>query len=138
MHVSMYQSIEMNCVVLSVKFVGGFFISILRNKQLFTKKLGAQNQSVFKKLKFSKYPNPAIWKKNRAIPLEKVPFSCERDRQPIWKFNMATYIFSIYPLVLRKLGILGRIVFRNHSNQSLFWGLLVAFTGSYDNKGACF
>jgi hypothetical protein len=33
-----YQSIDIQCIVLSVKFDGGLFISVLRNKQLFTKK----------------------------------------------------------------------------------------------------
>jgi hypothetical protein len=32
-----YQSIDMHCIVLPVKFDGRLFISVLRNKQLFEK-----------------------------------------------------------------------------------------------------
>jgi hypothetical protein len=32
-----YQSIDMHCIVLPLKFDGGLFISVLRNKQLFKK-----------------------------------------------------------------------------------------------------
>jgi hypothetical protein len=38
MFVSGYPSIDMYCIVLSVKFDGGLFITILKNKQLFKKK----------------------------------------------------------------------------------------------------
>jgi hypothetical protein len=35
--VSGYQSIDLHCIVLPVKFDGGLSISVLRNKQLFKK-----------------------------------------------------------------------------------------------------
>jgi hypothetical protein len=56
-------------IVLPVKVDGGLSTSVLRNEQLFTKKIVGSNRSVFKKLKFSKLSTPAIWKKVR--PLEK-------------------------------------------------------------------
>jgi hypothetical protein len=40
MHLSWCQPIDMHCIVLPVKFEDGLSISVLRNKQLFTKKLG--------------------------------------------------------------------------------------------------
>jgi hypothetical protein len=40
MRVSWYQSIEMHCIVLPVKYEGGLSISVLKNEQLFTQNWG--------------------------------------------------------------------------------------------------
>jgi hypothetical protein len=57
MLVSGYQSIDMLCIVLSVKFYGGLSISVLKNKQLL-KKNGRQKVNIFKKFKFLNLSNP--------------------------------------------------------------------------------
>jgi hypothetical protein len=36
------QSLDMHCIVLAVKFDGWLYISVLRNKQLFTKNWGSK------------------------------------------------------------------------------------------------
>jgi hypothetical protein len=46
MLVSEYQSIDMLCIVLSVKFEGGLSILVLRNKQLYKKKRTSKVQKV--------------------------------------------------------------------------------------------
>jgi hypothetical protein len=47
-YVSGYQSIDMHCIVLPVKFDGELSISVLRNKQLFKNKWGLKVH-IFKK-----------------------------------------------------------------------------------------
>jgi hypothetical protein len=68
--ISGYQSIDMCFIVVPVEFDGGLYISVLRNKQLFTKKKG-QKFTFSKKFQFS---NPASWKKDRPLPREKSQF----------------------------------------------------------------
>jgi hypothetical protein len=56
-----------------VKFGCGLSISVLRNLQLFTRKKGFKTDQFSKSTNFSNISNPAIWKKDRPIPLKKVP-----------------------------------------------------------------
>jgi hypothetical protein len=104
MLVSGYQSIEMQRIVLPVKFDGGLFISVLRNEQHFTKKWGSKPIS-FQKLKFPNLSNPTNWKKDR--PWKKFHFSWisffERDRQPNFSFDTDSEVLFIYRLIPRKL-----------------------------------
>jgi hypothetical protein len=65
MLVSWYQSIEMQRIVLPVKFDGGLYISVLRNMQLLTKKIGGSKTD-----QFSKSSNFQTFKSRL---LEKVP-----------------------------------------------------------------
>jgi hypothetical protein len=61
-----YQSIDMLCIVSYIKFDGGLFISVLKNEQLFTKKIGAQNRAVKKSSNLpviSKKDRPSSWQK---------------------------------------------------------------------------
>jgi hypothetical protein len=51
MFVSGYQSIDMRCIVVPVKFEGGLSISFLRKKQPFTKKRGSKVY-ICKKVRF--------------------------------------------------------------------------------------
>jgi hypothetical protein len=50
--VSKYQSIDMHCIALPVKFDNGLSISFLRKKQLFKKKGGGQKYTFSKKFHF--------------------------------------------------------------------------------------
>jgi hypothetical protein len=65
MHVSGYQSIDMHCIVLPVKFDGRLAISVLRNEQLFTKNW---------RLKTDQFQKAPIFKPFKPRHLEKVPF----------------------------------------------------------------
>jgi hypothetical protein len=58
--VSGYQSIDMQRIMLPVKFDSGLFISALRNKQLYTKK-GGSKLHIFKKFQnFFYFANPTL------------------------------------------------------------------------------
>jgi hypothetical protein len=63
--ISGYQSIEMHCIVLPVKFDRRLAISVLRNEQLF-KKIGGSKPISFKKAQ--------IFEPFKSRHLEKVPF----------------------------------------------------------------
>jgi hypothetical protein len=68
--VSKYQSIDMHCMVVPVKFDDGLSITFLRKKPLSTKKRGSKVY-IFKKVPiFKNISSPAIW---TDIPLERVP-----------------------------------------------------------------
>jgi hypothetical protein len=57
--VSGYQSIDMHCIVLLVKFDDELSISFLRKKQLFTKEKGGQKYTFSKKVPiFKSISNP--------------------------------------------------------------------------------
>jgi hypothetical protein len=74
MRVSWYQSIEMCCIVLPVKFDGMLSILVLRNQQLFTKNCGFKTDQFQKAQILEIFSNPAILKKDRpSIPLAKGP-----------------------------------------------------------------
>jgi uncharacterized membrane protein (UPF0182 family) len=53
MHGSRYHSIAWHCIVLHVKFDGGLSMSVLKNRQLFTKKKEDKKFTFSKKLRFS-------------------------------------------------------------------------------------
>jgi hypothetical protein len=105
MHVSWYQWIEIHCIVLPVKFDGGLSMSVLRNGQVFTKKLGFKTDQFSKSLNSEIFQTPSF--EGQIIPLEKVSlfrshFSCERNRQPTIKFDMDQEMRFIYRLILQK------------------------------------
>jgi hypothetical protein len=66
MHFSGYPSIDMHCIMLPVKFDGGLFISVLRNKQLFKNKGGQKFGG-----QILSFQTPPL-KKVQTVPLEKV------------------------------------------------------------------
>jgi hypothetical protein len=66
-----YQSIDMHCIVVRVKFDGGSSMSVLRNKQLFPKKMS--KVYIFKKVSNFQKHFKSRHLKGQAIPLEKVP-----------------------------------------------------------------
>jgi hypothetical protein len=52
---------DVHYIIVPVKLVGGLSISVLRNKQLFTKKKGGQKFTISKKgPNFANISNPAI------------------------------------------------------------------------------
>jgi hypothetical protein len=63
-----YQSIDIHCIAVPVKFDGGLSMSFLRNEQLFTKNWGSKPISFQKVPIFKNISNPAIWKKDRPSP----------------------------------------------------------------------
>jgi hypothetical protein len=66
----------MHCIVEPGKFDDVLFISLLRKKQIFTKKRGSKVY-IFKKVPiFKNISSPAIWKNNRGAPWKKLYFSC--------------------------------------------------------------
>jgi hypothetical protein len=76
--VSSYQSIDMHCIMVPVKFDDGLTVSFLRKKQIFTKKGGGVKSIHFqKKLQFSKTFPASPFTKGQGIPSEKVHFSPE-------------------------------------------------------------
>jgi hypothetical protein len=69
----------MHGIVVPVKFEGGLSISLLRKKQLFTKKRGSKVY-VFKKVPiFINISNPAIWKKVRCLSYTRGLRGCVQD-----------------------------------------------------------
>jgi hypothetical protein len=67
-HGSRYHSIATHCIVLPVKFDGGLSMSVLRKKQLFTKKRGTKVY-IFKKVQFSKtFQIPPFGKRTDQVP----------------------------------------------------------------------
>jgi hypothetical protein len=85
---------EISHIPLPVKFYAGLFISVLRNKQLFTKNWGFKPDQFSKSLNFETFRIPPFGKRTDH-PLGKAPtflgpqfFFCEQDRQPIIKFNI--------------------------------------------------
>jgi hypothetical protein len=57
-----FQSIDMPCIVLPVKFDGGLFISFLRTKQLFTKKRVFKTDQFSASSNFQTFQNPPFEK----------------------------------------------------------------------------
>jgi hypothetical protein len=101
----MYQSIDMHCIVVLVKFDDWLSILFLRKKQISTKKV-----PIFKNIS-----SPAKWEMDRAHPLGKSyiflasHFSPEWNRQPAFKLNMDLDVLLIYRLIPRTHGLLGYI-----------------------------
>jgi hypothetical protein len=63
-HVSWYQAVDMHYIMVPVKYDGGSNMSVLRNKQLFTKK-GGPKVCIFQKVPiFKTISNPDILKKD--------------------------------------------------------------------------
>jgi hypothetical protein len=108
--VSGYQSIDIHCIVLSVKFDGGLSISVLRNKQLL-KKMEWKVHIVKYKLRFFDFQSPLF---EERTDLEKfhffgAHFSCEQDGQPKFKFDTDSEVLFIYRLIPRKPDLFGRL-----------------------------
>jgi hypothetical protein len=69
-------------------------------------------------------------KKGQAVPFEKVSlcgshFSCKRDRQPVFKFDMDPEVLFIYRLTPRKLDFLGWLAVFDTTPVSRFFGDLL-------------
>jgi hypothetical protein len=80
MLVSVNQSIDMLCIVLSVKFDGGPFISVLKNKQLYkkmdVKSLHFQKAPIFQ---FVKLPFEERTDFVKSLTFFEAHFPCEQD-----------------------------------------------------------
>jgi hypothetical protein len=73
--VSGYQLVDMPCIVLPVKYDGWLSILVLRNEQLFRKKIWGSKPISFQKVPiFKNISPPAILRKRQTTPLERVPF----------------------------------------------------------------
>jgi hypothetical protein len=98
--VSGYQSIYMHCIVMPAKFDAKLSLSDWEKSNSLQKKV-----PIFKNIS-----HPAIWKKDRLSYVSpwKSPiflglhFSCERDRQPVIKFNIDLEVLFIYRLIPTK------------------------------------
>jgi hypothetical protein len=117
--------------VLPVKFDGGSFISVLRNEQLFKKKIRGSKPISFPKATFPNFSNPAIWKK---LHFFGSPFSCERDRQSTIKFSMDPEVLYIYRMIPENLIVLDGLLILVPPQSVAFWELLVGFTTAYSIK----
>jgi hypothetical protein len=82
-----YQSIDMHCIVVPVKFDGGLIMSFLK-KSNSLKKMDVKS-SQFKFHFFG------------------VHFSCERDERPNFKFDKESEVLFIYRRIPRKPNFLG-------------------------------
>jgi hypothetical protein len=114
----------MPCIVLPVKFNGGLSISVLRNKQLFKK--GAQK---FTFSVGSDFFNFKLRHLKKGQTLEKVllfwsPFSCERDKRPIFKFDINLEVLFIYRMIPSKANFPGRLAI-------LYTTPIVRFLGAF-------
>jgi hypothetical protein len=89
MLVSGYPSIDMHCILLLVKFDGGLFTSVLRNRQLFEKNAvqngGQSNSSAFFILQTPPFEERTDLEKS--LTFFEVHFSCEQDGQRHFKFD---------------------------------------------------
>jgi hypothetical protein len=94
----------MHCTVPPVKFDGGLFISVLRNEQLFTKKIEGLKIDQFSKSPNLQHFHPPPFGKSPTF-LES-QFSCERNRNPTIKLNMNLEVHFGYRLILKRLGVL--------------------------------
>jgi hypothetical protein len=72
--VSRYQSIDMYCIVVPVKFDDVLSISFLRKKQIFTKKRGVQKKHFQKSSNFQKHFKPRHLENGLGTPSEKLHF----------------------------------------------------------------
>jgi hypothetical protein len=103
------------------------------------KKLGGSNPISFQKLKLSPF-NPRRSEKGQIPPLGKSPtfleshIFCERDRQPAFKFRIASEVLLIYRRMPKKLSFLAWNVFLIPFQSFALLGLLIAFTDSYNTK----
>jgi hypothetical protein len=91
---------------------------------------------IFKKFDFSIF-NPRHLKKRQT--LEKVSlfgayFSCERDEQPNFKFDIDWYVLPIYRLIPRKPDFLGRLAICDNFQLVAFLGLLGESTAACSIK----
>jgi hypothetical protein len=130
-YVSWYQSIDIVCIAVSVKFEDGLSISVLRNKSLFSKNWGLHCSN-------------AACRKRTDHPLEKSftflesHFSPEWDRQPTIKFNMNSDVPFIFRLIPVKPGFLGWIVVFDTTPISRFFKASYSVNGLVEHQSACF
>jgi hypothetical protein len=129
--VSGYQSIDMHCIALHVKFDGGLSISFQRKATLYKKK-GGSKAYIFKKFLFSKSFETPLFEKSYIFLASH--FSPKLDSQPVFKFYINLDVFLIYRLIPRKLCLRVSIVFYTPLQLVAFWGLLSAFTTAHNVK----
>jgi hypothetical protein len=135
MLVSGYQPIDMHCIVSSVKFKGGLYISVLRNKQLFEKN-GGQKFAFSKSSNFSIF-QPRHLKKGRSgktshFFLDFIFLVNGTDNS--FKFDINSEVLFIYCLIPRKLDFIGWLAAFDTTPVSRFLRAHIAFTVSYNIK----
>jgi hypothetical protein len=96
--VSGYQSIDMHCLVLNVKFGGELSMPVLRKSSHF------QIARIFFNFNLRRLEKVSPLKKSHFFGSH---FSCERDGQPNFKFNIDSKVLFIYRLVPRKPDLFG-------------------------------
>jgi hypothetical protein len=84
---------------------------------------------------FEKKDEPSPWKKSHFFGSH---FSCERGKQPTFKFDIDSEVLFIYRLIPREFDFLGRLTVFGITPVSRFLGAYRRVHGRIQHKSACF
>jgi hypothetical protein len=135
---SEYQSINIHCIVLNVKFDGGLSISVLRNKQLFKKKRRSKSSHFQVCSSGFLFFQPRHLKKvQKSLTFFGSHFSCEENGQTNFKFVIELEVLFIYRLIPRETDCPGWLTAFATTPVSRFLGASRSFLGRTQRKSTC-